>query len=203
MDELLLRARPPAFVAPEVLKGEAATRKSDVYGLGCDATCVMFLLLSGKPPNSEATPVQALDDKTHGRVPIVNPELADPEIAGMVGSAMGPKPEERPGVPEMIDVSLRRLSTFEGAVAVRRAIASLFEGGVIPGEEPLEAAQRKIADQQEETRQLQEGGAPEALEHESRERLRALERENAELEGRATALVQELENARREAAGQT
>jgi hypothetical protein len=38
---------------------------------------------------------------------------------------------------------------FEDAVAVRVAFASPFEGGVIPGEDSLETAQRKIADQQQ------------------------------------------------------
>lgn len=36
----------PAYISPEILRGEGASVKTDVYGLGC----VLYEMITGNPP---------------------------------------------------------------------------------------------------------------------------------------------------------
>ncbi|MGN6370334.1 MAG: serine/threonine protein kinase [Phycisphaerae bacterium] len=84
----------PTYMAPEVIRREHATPKSDVYSLGC----VLVYLLTGKPPFVARDREQLL--KAHLESPPPNicalrPDL--PESLGKVVSrALAKEPEERP-----------------------------------------------------------------------------------------------------------
>jgi eukaryotic-like serine/threonine-protein kinase len=77
-------AATPSFAAPEVLRGERATRTSDVYS----AACLAFQLLSGSPPYSGATGWEVAQKHL---------ESPAPRLRGI-----------RPDVPARIDAAVNR-----------------------------------------------------------------------------------------------
>ncbi|HUO07538.1 MAG TPA: serine/threonine-protein kinase [Phycisphaerae bacterium] len=84
----------PAYMAPEVIRREAATPKSDVYSLGC----VMVYLLTGRPPFKAADREQLL--KAHLESPPPNiceqrPDLSE-SLGKVISRALAKDPEDRP-----------------------------------------------------------------------------------------------------------
>lgn len=92
------------FMAPEVVSGEAATAKSDLYAVGVLA----YLLLTGKKPIGKYRDVKAL-----------NPE-ADPGWDAWLDQLLDPEPADRIEDAEQALEGLKRLSVardLEGPVA--------------------------------------------------------------------------------------
>ncbi|MBU3060387.1 protein kinase [Nocardia sp. NEAU-G5] len=85
----------PAFTAPEVLKGEQATVRSDVYGLGA----TLFALLTGhaayERQSGEKIVAQFLRITTQP-VPDLREQDIPPDVAGAIELAMSPDPAARP-----------------------------------------------------------------------------------------------------------
>ena len=99
-----------SYMAPEQIRGEALDRRADVYSLGC----MVYELLSGKPPFTGDSPNDLLN--RHLKAPIPSVQVMNdnvmPEMADLLRRMMAKKPEDRPG--SMMEV----LKEF---TAVRRA----------------------------------------------------------------------------------
>ncbi|MET9029558.1 protein kinase [Nocardia sp. NPDC004168] len=85
----------PAFTAPEVLKGDEPTIRSDVYGLGS----TLFALLTGhaafERQAGERVVAQFLRITTQP-VPDLREQDIPPDVAGVIEQAMSPNPRDRP-----------------------------------------------------------------------------------------------------------
>ncbi|WP_249645384.1 serine/threonine-protein kinase [Nocardia sputi] len=85
----------PAFTAPEVLKGDEPTIRSDVYGLGS----TLFALLTGhaafERQAGERVVAQFLRITTQP-VPDLREQDIPPDVADVIEQAMSPNPRDRP-----------------------------------------------------------------------------------------------------------
>ena len=87
--ELLLT---PAYAAPEQVLGKVVDARADQYALGC----ILFELLSGRPPFVNDVQVVMLMAHLQEQVPPIAAELGlPPAIDGVLAKAMAKSPEDR------------------------------------------------------------------------------------------------------------
>ena len=86
-------AATPSFAAPEVLKGERATPRSDVYS----AACLAYELLAGKPPFEGANAWDVASKHIEGPIPRVRKQRSDvpSDIDAAIAKAMDKNPKRR------------------------------------------------------------------------------------------------------------
>ena len=85
---------PRSYMSPEQIRGKTLDGRSDVYELGC----VIFELLSGRPPYTGSSPNDLLEKHIKSSVPSVivyNKEVTR-ECADLLRRMMAKKPESRP-----------------------------------------------------------------------------------------------------------
>ncbi|WP_067701200.1 serine/threonine-protein kinase [Nocardia jejuensis] len=103
----------PAFTAPEVLKGEETTVRSDIYGLGS----TLFALLTGhaayERQAGEKVVAQFLRI-TSQPVPDLRELEIPPKVATVIEAAMSPDPANRPGSAEEFGELLREAQAEYG-----------------------------------------------------------------------------------------
>jgi formylglycine-generating enzyme required for sulfatase activity len=89
----------PLYLAPEIWRGEAASRSSDVYSLGA----ILYELLAGKPALSGATIREVRDAALEGRfetVAAVAP-CVPPDLSRLVMRCLDLRPQVRPAAEEV------------------------------------------------------------------------------------------------------
>lgn len=83
-----------SYMSPEQIRGAALDQRSDIYSFGC----VLFELVTGKPPYTGSTPNELLSK--HLSAPIPSPIVANDNVtqdyANVIKSAMAKKPQDRP-----------------------------------------------------------------------------------------------------------
>ena len=84
----------PGFAAPEVVRGEAASPASDLYGLGS----TLYALASGRPPFGEERPSSALRRQREGPLPArpLDEAGAPPPLRRLILRLLSPEIDERP-----------------------------------------------------------------------------------------------------------
>jgi len=82
-----------SYMSPEQILGKNLDQRSDVYSFGC----VMFEMVTGKPPFTGDNPNDLLNKHLSAAVPspVVANENVTSEFASMVRSMMAKKPEDR------------------------------------------------------------------------------------------------------------
>jgi serine/threonine protein kinase len=88
----------PEYMAPEQAEGKEIDQRADVYALGC----VLYEMLTGRPPFTGATPVSVLYQQVHARPAYIrgfNPEVPR-ELAKIIDIALAKRPNERFGTAE-------------------------------------------------------------------------------------------------------
>lgn len=82
----------PFYMSPEQCRADKLDARADIYSLGC----VMFEVLSGKPPYHADTPIQTLMRHVSSAVPYLDVELGLPqEIKQVVAYCMQKDPADR------------------------------------------------------------------------------------------------------------
>ncbi len=83
-----------SYMSPEQIRGKSLDQRSDVYSFGC----VLFELVTGKPPFTGSTPNELLNKHLTAQIPspLVANENVSNEFAAIIRSTMAKKPEERP-----------------------------------------------------------------------------------------------------------
>lgn len=107
----------PAYMAPEVAAGGAATKASDVYGLGA----ILYALLVGHSPYSGPTAVEVVKKvTTTDPVPVMvaNPS-ASPALAAVCRRAMARDPAARYSSADEVATEVRRWLADEPVTAYR------------------------------------------------------------------------------------
>ncbi|WP_227984926.1 serine/threonine-protein kinase [Nocardia spumae] len=103
----------PAFTAPEVLKGEEPTVRSDVYGLGA----TLFALITGHAAferrSGERVVAQFLRITTQP-VPDLREQDIPADVAAVIESAMAPEPADRPASALEFGDALRAVQIAHG-----------------------------------------------------------------------------------------
>ncbi|QIS17227.1 serine/threonine-protein kinase [Nocardia terpenica] len=111
----------PAFTAPEVLKGEEPTVRSDVYGLGS----TLFALLTGhaafERQSGEKVVAQFLRITTQP-VPDLREQDIPADVAAAIERAMSPNPDDRPASALELGELLRSVQREHGQIPDEMAL---------------------------------------------------------------------------------
>lgn len=104
----------PAFMSPELVQGEPATKRSDVYALGA----ILYTILSGKNPYEGSNETVMEQVKTSEPPPpeTANP-AAPPALAAVCRKAMARDPQARYSSAEEIATEVRRWLADEPVAA--------------------------------------------------------------------------------------
>jgi eukaryotic-like serine/threonine-protein kinase len=127
-----------AFISPEQAAGKPATKRSDFYSLGC----LLYALLTGKPPFTATNPVEMIHKHCFvmpERPAHFLPELPD-ELDAFVMKLLAKDPQVRPGSGTLL------LAEAERVWASLEARGKLGKRPALPADEPLPpaAAEEKI-----------------------------------------------------------
>ncbi|HLM75166.1 MAG TPA: serine/threonine-protein kinase, partial [Polyangiaceae bacterium] len=123
----------PYYMAPEIWRGERATRRSDVYSLGA----LLYELCAGAPPHG-GTPLYALPQKVMERDarPLAEAApLTDSRFASLIDQCLRRDPAERFASGEELREALEQLS-------YQPALPEIIEGNPYRGLLPFEAEHR-------------------------------------------------------------
>ena len=121
----------PEYMSPEQAEGKDIDQRTDVYALGC----VLYELLSGRPPFVGSTSVSVLYQQVHVRPPHLRAFNADVprEFGRIVEQALAKRPEERFGTAALLaealfpfaEGHLPPLTNFDGLGLVPRRAAAV------------------------------------------------------------------------------
>lgn len=103
----------PAYLAPEMLTGEALSPRTDVYQLGG----LLYELLTGRAPHDVAGTTRDVVESVL-RSPPELPVDAPPELAALTRACMQLSPEARPASAEAVRVALEEFVRHRGSVLV-------------------------------------------------------------------------------------
>jgi serine/threonine-protein kinase len=112
----------PQFVAPEILQGQPATAKSDMYSLGA----TLWYLLTGKPPFEAARAEELLHKHINSPLPSLKslrPDLPD-ALVRAINTSLAKDPRKRHGTAEQFASALRVHSIPIGAAGMTGAASS-------------------------------------------------------------------------------
>jgi eukaryotic-like serine/threonine-protein kinase len=100
-----------SYMAPEQIRGQTLDQRTDVYSFGC----VLFELVTGKPPYTGVSPNDLLGK--HISAPIPSPLVANDnvtqEFANLLRNMLAKKPEARPSSMWEVVKTLRVTRTFK------------------------------------------------------------------------------------------
>ncbi|HEY4222181.1 MAG TPA: protein kinase, partial [Myxococcota bacterium] len=125
----------PAYLAPEVIKGAAATSKSDLYSLGA----TLFHLISGRPPFTAASPLEVVADAVRVEPPPLA-SVADVPVAlsELVGRMLKKDPEQRPRSFEALDTELGHILEHNAPAPRTMQLGSLPQAPSQPSFAPID-----------------------------------------------------------------
>lgn len=124
----------PDFLSPEQVQGERATAASDLYSLGC----VVFQLVTGRPPFSGDNPVAVATARLDVPPPsarAANPAVS-PALDRVISRAMARRPQERFADAQAMAQALRQAARSDPGVTQVMAVPARGEAGTTWGGGP-------------------------------------------------------------------
>ena len=111
----------PAYMAPEQIRGEALTPRTDVYALGC----VLFELATGRVPFPDEDPYRVIIRHVEEPAPRLTEIVAEasPALEEIVARCLSKRPEDRYADARALRAALRALSvdvTSTKSIAMQR-----------------------------------------------------------------------------------
>jgi tetratricopeptide (TPR) repeat protein len=138
----------PLYMAPEQIRGELLDARADLYALGC----ILYELLSGRPPFESLDARQVLQAHLHLAPSPPSrhvPELPS-ELDALVLGLLAKSPRERIGYADDVAAELERLGAEDGFFpAAPRPRAYLYRPGFVGRDEALRRLQRHLMQRQE------------------------------------------------------
>lgn len=133
-----------AYMSPEQAAGSALSPATDIYSLGC----LLFALLTGKPPFVGDSPLAVLQQHVFQTPPLPSERNhAVPEsVDALVAQMMQRRPEDRPDVPSLTAMTRAVLAQAGGAGEGTRADALPTMPMVVPGDDSAARAFAAVAD---------------------------------------------------------
>lgn len=122
-----------AYMSPEQAAGSALSPATDIYSLGC----LLFALLTGKPPFVGDSPLAVLQQHVFQTPPLPserNPAVPE-SVDALVAQMMQRRPEDRPDVPSLTAMTRAVLAQAGGAGEGTRADALPTMPMVVPGDD--------------------------------------------------------------------
>lgn len=100
-----------SYMSPEQIRGAALDQRSDIYSFGC----VLYELVTGRPPYTGSTPNELLSKHLSASIPspLVANDNVTAEYAAVIKAAMAKKPEERPATMWELLKTLRVTKIFK------------------------------------------------------------------------------------------
>lgn len=114
-----------AYMSPEQARGELSDARGDLYALGC----ILYELLTGRPPFLAASPLQVLHmhEAEEAAPPSAFAPEIPPEIDDLVLRLLAKSPRDRPGFADDVAARLERLGVHDsGSSAGPRPRAYLY-----------------------------------------------------------------------------
>jgi tRNA A-37 threonylcarbamoyl transferase component Bud32 len=102
----------PDYMAPECLDPLAVDARADLYALGC----ILYEMLTGRPPYSAATPLGVLKAHRDAPIPALPSEVPAP-LAALVTGLLAKAPGDRPQAAEAVRDALDAMAPTEGSTA--------------------------------------------------------------------------------------
>jgi serine/threonine protein kinase len=141
------------YLAPEVLRGQAADVRAEVFGVGV----LLYEMVTGAPPHAGAPDLVGRKLGVPPQSPrMFRPELS-PDLERVILATLERDPQRRPANPAELERFLRALPTHEAAV-VRGGRALAAADGLERRRTAREAAFRVIAELEAETEALPPAG---------------------------------------------
>ncbi len=99
-----VRSGTPAYMAPEQLRGDSVTPRSDIYALGL----IAYELFTGRHAFDASSVADLIDKQETGRPPSISSVAADvdPQVEKVVLRCLSPDPSQRPATPLAVAAAL-------------------------------------------------------------------------------------------------
>lgn len=105
----------PSYMSPEQIRGQAVDARADIYSFGC----VIFELITGKPPFSAPNPNDLLNKHVSATPPAIETlnRNATTSISKLIRQMLAKNPAERPASMQEVLKQLRTVRFFERTVS--------------------------------------------------------------------------------------
>ncbi|MFI7605852.1 protein kinase [Micromonospora sp. NPDC049366] len=134
----------PAYIAPEQASGAATGPAADLYALGC----ILFEMLTGKPPYEARNAPDMLRQHMHSPIPILTeyrPDVPD-DLGHLIFCLLGKQPSDRPETAERVAHLLAPFRHDERTTPARGIGGTEGRSQTSPPQPPLHRSDRDLAE---------------------------------------------------------
>ncbi|MFF4874935.1 serine/threonine-protein kinase [Micromonospora sp. NPDC000668] len=134
----------PAYIAPEQASGAATGPAADLYALGC----ILFEMLTGKPPYEAKNAPDMLRQHMHSPIPIVTEYRSDlpDDLGHLIFCLLGKQPTDRPETAEGVAQLLAPFRDGERAASARGSGGTEGRPETWPSRLPVHRSDRELAE---------------------------------------------------------